>query len=450
MSVNSVVPRTRPHVVIIGGGFGGLYAARALKNAPVTVTLIDRTNHHLFQPLLYQVATATLSPEDIAQPIRFLLRRQRNASVLLAEAERVDLHRRVVHLRDGESIGYDYLIVSAGARHSYFGHPEWSDMAPGLKTLDDALNVRHRFLSAFEFAERSTDPDERQAWMTFVIVGAGPTGVELAGILPDIAKHGMRDDFRTADPARTKVILLEGGPRVLPTYSEQSSARAHADLVELGVDVRVNAMVTGITTDGVHVGDTFIPARTVMWGAGNAASPLARSFGVPLDKVGRVAVEPDLTIPGHREAFAIGDLAAVRRNGDQLVPGVAPAAMQQGRWAARNVVRAVRGDPLRPFRYRNKGELATIGRNRAVAEFGRLKFGGVVAWLLWLFVHIMYLAGFRNRLLVLLEWAYAYVTYRRGARLIMPGDSMADAGRSDRRADTTRAASGGRRAVSVS
>jgi NADH dehydrogenase len=422
MTIPALAPRARPHVVIIGAGFGGLYAARALKRAPVTITLIDRTNHHLFQPLLYQVATATLSPEDIAQPTRFLLRKQRNAAVLLAEAERVDLESRVVHLSGGDSLGYDYLVVSAGARHSYFGHPEWAEKAPGLKTLDDALEVRRRFLLAFEIAERIADPVERQAWLTLVIVGAGPTGVELAGILPDIAKRGMRDDFRNADPANTRVILLEGGPRVLPTYSDRSSARAHADLVELGVEVRVNAMVTGITPDGVHVGETFIPARTVLWGAGNAASPLARSFGVPLDKVGRVPVERNLTIPGHPDAFVIGDLAAVEQDGGALVPGVAPAAMQQGRWAARNIVRSVRGEPLRPFRYRNKGELATIGRNRAVAEFGRLKFGGVIAWLLWLFVHIMYLAGFRNRVLVLLEWAYAYVTYRRGARLILPSD----------------------------
>ena len=331
----AIVPRARPHVVIIGGGFGGLYAARKLRHAPVRVTLIDRANHHLFQPLLYQVATATLSPEDIAQPIRFLLRKQRNASVLLADAERVDLEGRTVHLSNGEAIDYDYLIVSAGARHSYFGHPEWAERAPGLKTLDDALEVRRRFLMAFEIAEQVQDPVERQAWLTFVIVGAGPTGVELAGILPDIARHGMREDFRTADPTTTRVILLEGGPRVLPTYSEQSSATAHRDLVELGVEVHVNAMVTGIASEGVHVGDTFIPARTVLWGAGNAASPLARSFGVPLDKVGRVPVERSLAIPGHPEVFVIGDLAVVEQDGGKLVPGVAPAAMQQGRWAAR-------------------------------------------------------------------------------------------------------------------
>jgi NADH dehydrogenase len=423
MTAIAIVPRARPHVVIIGGGFGGLYAARQLRHAPVRVTLIDRANHHLFQPLLYQVATATLSPEDIAQPIRFLLRKQRNASVLLAEAERVDLEGRTVHLSNGEAIAYDYLIVSAGARHSYFGHPEWAERAPGLKTLDDALEVRRRFLMAFEIAEQIQDPVERQAWLTFVIVGGGPTGVELAGILPDIAKHGMREDFRTADPATTRVILLEGGPRVLPTYSEQSSATAHRDLVELGVEVHVNAMVTAIASEGVHVGDTFIPARTVLWGAGNAASPLAHSFGVPLDNAGRVPVERSLAIPGHPEAFVIGDLATVEQDGGKLVPGVAPAAMQQGRWAARNVVRAVHGEPPRPFRYRNKGELATIGRNRAIAEFGRLRFGGVIAWLLWLFVHIMYLAGFRNRILVLGEWAYAYLTYRRGARLIMPSEA---------------------------
>lgn len=422
MTSPAIVPRARPHVVIIGAGFGGLYAARALKHAPVTVTVIDRTNHHLFQPLLYQVATATLSPEDIAQPIRFLLRRQRNAMVRLAEVERVDLENQRVHLRFNGDIPYDYLIVSAGARHSYFGHDEWAGMAPGLKTLEDAIEVRRRFLLAFERAEQCADPVERQAWLTFVIVGGGPTGVELAGILPDIAKRGMRSDFRNADPANTRVILLEGGPRVLPTYSEQSSQRAHRDLEELGVEVHVNSLVTGITPEGVQVGDTFIPARTVMWGAGNAASPLAQSFGMPLDRVGRVPVERNLTIPGHPNVYVIGDLATLQQDNGLPVPGVAPAAMQQGRWAARNIVRAERGEPLRPFRYRNKGELATIGRNRAIAEFGRLKFGGVIAWLLWLFVHIMYLAGFRNRLLVLGEWAYAYVTYRRGARLILPSE----------------------------
>jgi NADH dehydrogenase len=420
---SAIAPRTRPHVVIIGGGFGGLYAARALRNAPVTVTVLDRTNHHLFQPLLYQVATATLSPADVAQPIRFLLRKQRNTAVLLAEVERVDVERREVHVTHGGTVPYDYLIVATGARHSYFSHPEWERDAPGLKTLDDALEIRRRFLMAFENAEQSGDPDERQAWLTFVIIGAGPTGVELAGILPDIAKQGMRDDFRNADPRAVRVVLLEGGPRVLPTYSEVSSGRAHADLLALGVEVRTSAMATGIDAQGVRVGETFIPARTVFWGAGNVASPLARSLGVPLDKVGRVPVNPDLTLPDHPEVLVIGDLAAARQDDGALVPGVAPAAMQEGAWAARNIVRALRGEAMRPFRYRNKGDLATIGRERAVAEFGRLKFGGRIAWLLWLFVHILYLAGFRNRISVLVEWAYAYFTYRRGARLITSAEA---------------------------
>jgi NADH:ubiquinone reductase (H+-translocating) len=414
----AIAPRARPHVVVIGGGFGGLYAARALRHAPVAVTVLDRTNHHLFQPLLYQVATATLAPSDVAQPIRFLLRKQRNTSVLLAEVERVDVEGRAVHLTGGGAVPYDHLIVATGARHSYFDHPEWERHAPGLKTLDDALELRRRFLMAFENAEQSGDPDERQAWLTFVIVGAGPTGVELAGILPDIAKQGMRDDFRNADPGALRVILLEGGPRVLPAYSEASSARARADLEALGVDVRVGTMVTGVEPEGVRVGEEFIPARTVFWSAGNVASPLARSLGVELDRAGRVPVNEDLTLPGHPEVFVIGDLAAVRWKNGSMVPGVAPAAMQEGAWAAKNIVRAVRGEAMRPFRYRNKGELATIGRERAVAEFGRLEFGGRVAWLLWLFVHIMYLAGFRNRISVLVEWAYAYFTYRRGARLI--------------------------------
>ncbi|HUF29547.1 MAG TPA: NAD(P)/FAD-dependent oxidoreductase [Gemmatimonadaceae bacterium] len=430
-SSRAVTPRSRPHVVVIGGGFGGLYAARALRNAPVTVTVVDRTNHHLFQPLLYQVATATLSPADIAQPIRFLLRKQRNAAVILAEVDRVDPDARMVHLLHGGTLRYDYLIVAAGARHSYFGNGEWEGLAPGLKTLDDALEIRRRFLVAFEIAEQCTDAAERQAWLTFVVVGGGPTGVELAGIMPDIAKRGMREDFRNADPANIRVVLLEGGARVLPAFGERSSERAHEDLEALGVEVRVNAMVTRIDAKGVHVGEEFLPARTVFWGAGNAASPLARSLGAPLDKAGRVRVNSDLTVPGHTEILVVGDLAAVEQQNGQLVPGVAPAAMQEGRWAARNIIRAVRGEEMRPFRYVNKGDLATIGRERAVAEFanGRLKFGGRLAWLLWLFIHIMYLAGFRNRVIVLMEWAYAYVTYRRGARIIRSGEAGYPAGR---------------------
>ncbi len=419
----SLAQRGRPHVVIIGCGFGGLYAARALRSAPVTVTVVDRTNHHLFQPLLYQVATATLSPADIAQPIRFLLRKQRNTSVILDEVVGVDPDGRVVHLMEGGALSYDYLIVAAGARHSYFGNDEWEATAPGLKTLDDALEIRRRFLIAFEKAEQCAVAAERQAWLTFIVVGGGPTGVELAGIMPDIARRGMRDEFRNADPADIRVVLLEGGPRVLPAFSERSSARAHADLEALGVDVRVGAMVTGIDANGVRVGDEFLAARTVFWGAGNAASPLARSLGVPLDKAGRVRVNADLTAPGYAELLVVGDLAAVEQENGELVPGVAPAAMQEGRWAARNIIRAVRGREMRPFRYHNKGDLATIGRERAVAEFGRLKFGGRLAWLLWLFIHIMYLAGFRNRAIVLMEWAYAYVTYRRGARIIRSSEA---------------------------
>ncbi len=416
----SVAQRGRPHVVIIGGGFGGLYAARELRSAPVTVTVVDRTNHHLFQPLLYQVAMATLSPADIAQPIRFLLRKQPNTAVILDEVERVDPDRRVVHLTEGGALSYDYLIVAAGARHSYFGNDEWEAAAPGLKTLDDALEIRRRFLIAFEKAEQCKDAAERQAWLTFIVVGGGPTGVELAGIMPDIARRGMRDEFRNADLADVRVVLLEGGPRVLPAFSQRSSARAHADLEALGVDVRVGAMVTGIDASGVRVGEELLVARTVFWGAGNSASPLARSLGGPLDKAGRVRVNADLTVPGHADLLVVGDMAAVEQENGELVPGVAPAAMQQGRWAARNIARAVRGGVMRPFRYIDKGDLATIGRERAVAEFGggRLKFGGRLAWTLWLFIHIMYLAGFRNRVIVLMEWAYAYVTYRRGARII--------------------------------
>lgn len=412
-------PAARPRIVIVGGGFAGLYAARELKRADADVLVLDRTNHHLFQPLLYQVATAVLPPSDIISPIRFLLRKQRNTTVLLAEVERVDPARRVVIADRGRrEIPYDYLIVATGTRHSYFGHEEWEEVAPGLKSVEDAREIRRRFLLAFENAEKADDPAVQAEWLTFVIVGGGPTGVELAGILPDVTRYGLRSDFRRIDTRKTRVLLLEGGPRVLPTFPEELSRRALRDLQELGVEVRTNALVTRIERTAVWVGDERIPTRTVFWAAGNAASPIGRSLGAPVDKVGRVLVEPDLSVPGHPEVFVVGDLAVVKQPDGTIVPGVAPAAMQEGRAAAKNILRSMRDEPRVPFRYFDKGNLATIGRHKAVADFGRLRVAGGLAWWLWLFVHILYLAGFRNRLSVLIAWAYAYFTYRRGSRLI--------------------------------
>jgi NADH dehydrogenase len=409
-------PQT-PHVVILGGGFGGVRAARSLRTAPVRVTLIDRTNHHVFQPLLYQVATAGLAESDIASPIRWMLRHQRNATVLMADVASVDPQRRIIQLNDGQpDISYDYLIAATGARHSYFGHGEWEAHAPGLKSLEDALAIRRRFLLAFEIAEKTEDPDERQALLTFVLVGGGPTGVELAGVMQEIA-GAMRSDFRRIDTRQTRVILLEGGPRVLPSFPESLSQRAHQDLIDLGVEVRVNALVTRVERDAVWIGEGAIATRTVFWAAGNEASRVGKSLGSRHDRAGRVEVEPDLSVPGHPEVFVIGDLAIVRQGGKQ-VPAVAPAAIQMGFHAARNIRHDLRGEPRVSFRYRNKGDLATIGRHKAIADFGKFHVTGRLAWWLWLFVHIMYLVGFRNRLSVLLQWAYAYLTYQRGVRLI--------------------------------
>ena len=410
--------RRRPRVVIVGGGFGGLYAARALKRDAVDVLLLDRTNHHLFQPLLYQVATATLAPTDITAPIRWLLRKQRNATVLMEEVAHIDTARRVVVTTDGREHAYDYLIVAAGARHAYFNHPEWETLAPGLKSVDDAIELRRRILTAFERAELTEDPEERAAWLTFVLVGGGPTGVELAGMIPTIGEHMLPRDFRRISHDDVRVILLEGGPRVLPTYPESLGEHARRDLVNLGVDVRTGAMVTSVEPGIVRVGaNDVIRANTVMWAAGNAASPLGKTLGVPVDRVGRVPVNPDLSIPGHPEVFVVGDMASISTKG-KPVPGVAPAAMQMGAFAARNVKRDLEQRERLSFVYRNKGDLATIGRHRAIADFGFLQVTGSLAWWFWLLLHIMYLAGFRNRLAVLIEWAYSYFTYERGARLI--------------------------------
>jgi NADH:ubiquinone reductase (H+-translocating) len=412
---------TRRRVVVIGGGFGGINAARALRRAPVDLTLIDRRNHHLFQPLLYQVATAALNPSDIAYPIRSVLRRQKNARVLLADASAVDAAARRVEL-DGGSIDYDYLIVATGATHSYFGHAEWERLAPGLKTIEDAVDIRRRVFLAYEAAEREEDPGLRAEWLTFVVVGGGPTGVELAGALAEIALHTLKRDFRSIDPTMARVILIEGQDRVLPPYPPALSAKARAQLERLGAHVRTGATVTAIDEHGVDVKSGTdrerIPARTVLWAAGVAASPLARTLGAPLDRAGRVLVSPDLSVPGHPEVFVVGDLAAVTQSDGSPVPGVAPAAIQGGAFAARQILADLAGRPRTPFRYRDKGSLATIGRAAAVADLGRVKLSGFVAWLAWWAVHIFFLIGFRSRLLVMFGWAWSYFTFQRGARLI--------------------------------
>ena len=404
-------------MVIVGGGFGGLYAARALAHRPVRVTLLDRRNHHLFQPLLYQVATAVLNASDIAVPLRSVLRRATNITVLLAEVEKVELANRRLVLDRGE-MGYDALVLAAGASHSYFGHDEWEMLAPGLKTLEDALEIRRRVLLAYEAAEREQDGAERQALLTFVVVGGGPTGVELAGALGEISRQTIARDFRLIDPTKSRIVLLEGGSLILPTFPESLSRSAADALRRIGVEVRVRAIVTRVTPDAVWLGGEQIRTRTVLWAAGVAATPLARTLGVPLDRSGRVLVEPDLSIPVHPEAFVVGDMCAFLHQTGAPLPGVAPVAIQQGRAVADNVLRRLRDQPTRPFRYRDRGSMATIGRAAAVAVVGRLKLAGLVAWLAWLFVHIMFLIGFRNRFLVLFEWAWAYVTWHRGARLI--------------------------------
>jgi NADH dehydrogenase len=406
-----------PRVVIVGGGFGGLHAAQELAHAPVQVTLLDRRNHHLFQPLLYQVATAGLNPSDIATPIRRILRHQKNVEVLLAEATAVDLPGKTVFFDEGTA-AYDYLIVATGARHSYFGRDGWAQFAPGLKSIGDALEIRRRVLSAFELAEREKDAAQREAWLTFVLVGAGPTGVELSGALCEIAQHALARDFRHINPAQARVILLEGTDRVLPTYTPALSEKARKQLVRLGVDVRTGQKVTGVDAEGVSIGSERIAARTVLWAAGVAGSGFGRALGVPLDRAGRVPVGPDLSIAGHPEVFVIGDLASLVQEDGVPVPAVAPAAMQEARHAARNVLRAMRGQPPLPFRYRDKGSLATIGRSAAVADLGKIKLSGTLAWLAWLMLHLILLIGFRNRILVLIEWAWSFVSYDRGARLI--------------------------------
>jgi NADH dehydrogenase len=419
---------TTHRVVLVGAGFGGLYAAQALKRAPVDLTVIDRRNFHLFQPLLYQVATGGLSPGEIASPVRHVLSRQRNARVWMAEVRDIDVERRRVCLDDGEA-PYDTLILATGSHHHYFGHHDWAPLAPGLKTIEDATEIRRRILLAFECAEREPDAAERRAWLTFAIVGAGPTGVELAGALGEIANDTLRHDFRSINPAEATILLVEGADRVLPSFPPDLSAAAERALSDLGVRARTRSTVTGLDRAGVTVrtGDSVerIPAKTVLWAAGVEASELGKIVsqrtGAPLDRAGRVIVEPDLTVPGHPEIFVIGDLAHFSHQTGQPLPGVAPVAMAQGRYVARAIRARLRGETAPPFHYFDKGTLATIGRNKAVAAFGRLHISGPIAWFAWLFVHLMYLVEFDNRLLVLIEWIYDYITRNRGARLITGG-----------------------------
>jgi NADH dehydrogenase len=415
----------RPRVVIIGAGFGGLMVARKLRRLDASITVLDRVNHHLFQPLLYQVATASLAPSDITGAIRHILRNQANTSVELADVREIDVEARVVkctdpsHFRPDFEVPYVYLVVACGTRHSYFAHPEWEPLAPGLKTIEDAVEIRRRFLLAFEQADRAANAEERNAWLTFVLVGGGPTGCELAGVIQEIAS-GMRRDFRNVDTGDTKVILLEAGPRILPAFPESLSARAAQDLSRLGVEVRTSSAVTRIEPGAVYVGEHEVKTRSVFWAAGNVASPVSRSLGVPLTRTGQVIVGRDLSIPNHPEVFVVGDLAyALQKNGEPA-PGVAQVAMQEGRVAARNVIASIQLGPRSEFDYFNKGDLAVIGRGKAVVNLfgGRFKLGGRIAWMLWLGIHITYLIGFRNRASVLLQWGYAYFTYQRGARLI--------------------------------
>ena len=446
---------SKARVVIVGAGFGGLNAARALGEAALQITVIDRKNFHTFQPLLYQVATAGLSPGEIAAPVRSILRSHKNVEVLMAEATGFDLERRIVQTPDAE-IPYDYLIIAAGATHSYFGHEDWEPLAPGLKTIEDALEIRRRVLLAFELAERQAAAGESELPLNFVVVGGGPTGVELAGTLAEISRHALAHEFRSIDPRRTHILLIEGGPRVLPTYPEDLSRSAEEQLRGLGVEVRTSAMVTLVEPGAVDIGETRVPATVVLWAAGVAASPLGKELGAPVDRAGRVPVQADLSLPGHPEVFVIGDLAAAKDEQGKMLPGVAPVAIQEGKFVAKLIreeveragsIRNPEGAPplsrsprqesalsgpersegkskgggfdSRPaFHYWDKGSLATIGRAAAVAQFGKIHISGFIAWLSWLFVHILFLIGFRNRLLVFIQWAWSYVTYERGARLI--------------------------------
>ena len=410
---------SRPKVIIIGAGFAGLTAAVTLKDAPVELTVIDRTNHHVFQPLLYQVATAALAPSDITAPIRYLLRNQKNTEVVLGTVEGIDTQSRTVTVGDTGTFPYDYLLLAAGTRHSYFGHDEWEKFAPGLKTLGDAEEIRQRFLLAFEEAEKETDEEARKAWMTFVLVGGGPTGCELAGVMPEIAKRALRPEFRNIDTRETRVIIVEAGKRLLAAFPEDLSKKAQKELAALGVEFRLADPVMDITDHNVTLkSGEVIPTHTVFWAAGNAASPLGKMLGAPIDRAGRVIANDDMSIPGHPEVFVAGDLAVSKMKNGKEVPGVAQGAIQEGRQAAKNILHLLYREPTDPFSYWDKGNLAVIGRNKAIADLHFVHLSGFLAWLTWLFIHILYLIGFRNRLAVMSEWAYAYLTYQRGVRII--------------------------------
>ena len=405
-------------VVIVGAGFAGLYAAKELADKDVQVTVVDRTNHHLFQPLLYQVATAGLSPADIAQPIRHILKEAKNIEVVMAEVDRVDVNAKQVFTTAGVGFSYDYLVVAAGARHSYFGHDEWERFAPGLKNLEDALELRRRILNAFEAAEMANSDEDRRAALTFVVVGGGPTGVEMAGAVAELARRTLADDFRRIDPRGARVLLVEGVARILPTFREDLSRSAQKQLEGMGIEVRTGAMVKDVSNHGVTIDGEFIPTWTVVWAAGNAASPIGKSLGAETDRAGRVVVNEDLSVPGHPEIFAIGDMACFKYQTRQPLPALSPVAMQMGRHAAKNILSHLQGQKPALFRYFDKGTMATIGRNRAVADLKFIRFGGYLAWLSWLFVHLIFLVGLRNQVLVLFQWTWAYFTFGRGARLI--------------------------------
>jgi NADH:ubiquinone reductase (H+-translocating) len=414
---------TKPRVVIIGAGFGGLTAARRVARLPVEVTVLDRRNHHIFQPLLYQVATAGLSPGEIAAPIRWVLRSYSNIEVLLEEAIDFKLEQKQIITRE-RVIAYDFLMVASGATHAYFGHDEWEPFAPGLKTIEDALEIRRRVLLAFELAERQSDSGLGGPPLQFVVVGGGPTGVELAGTLAEIARHALNNEFRNIDPRHSRILLIEGGSRVLPSYTEDLSRKAEEQLRHLGVEVRTSSMVTGIEPGAVWIGNEKIAAPVILWAAGVAASPLGKKLDAPVDRAGRVLVQPDLSVPGHPEVFVIGDLAALKDESGKLLPGVAQVAIQQGAFAAEMIGRDLEHQPRRDFHYHDKGSLATIGRAAAVAQIGKVKLSGYFAWLAWLFIHILFLIGFRNRLIVMIQWASSYLTYDRGARLITGSDEL--------------------------
>jgi NADH dehydrogenase len=423
MPAKSANRKRTPTVVIVGAGFGGLSAAQSIVRLPVQVVVVDKKNHHTFQPLLYQVATAGLSPGEIAAPIRSILRARGNVEVLLEEVLDFDVHQKKVITKE-QVLDYDFLILASGAAHAYFGHEEWEPFAPGLKTIENALEIRRRVLLAFELAERQAAEGHHFHPLQFVVIGGGPTGVELAGTLAEIARHAMNHEFRNIDPRQSRILLIEGGPRVLPAYSEKLSRKAEAQLRHLGVEVRTSSMVTRVEPGAVWIGDEKIPSPVVLWAAGVAASPLGQKLGAPLDRAGRVLVQPDLSIPGHAEVFVIGDLAALRDENGKMLPGVAPVAIQQGNWVVQTIARDLENQPRRNFRYNDKGSLATIGRAAAVAQFGKFEMSGYFAWLAWLFIHILFLIGFRNRLLVMIQWAWSYFTYERGARLITGSDEL--------------------------